>query len=125
MRKLRTVLFITIGAICVILALIGIFLPVLPTTPLLLLAAFFFTRSSNRALQWLLNNRWFGKYIRNYHEGRGISINNKIIALLSLWITIGLTTIFVVENVWVRGTLLLVACGVTVHLLRIKTYRPA
>ena len=124
MRDIRSALFVTFGTICVILGLIGIFVPVLPTTPLLLLAAYFFARSSNRALHWLLNNRWFGPYIRNYREGRGMAARDKVITLLSLWFTIGLSTVFIVENTWVRLILIIVASGVTIHLLRIKTYRP-
>lgn len=105
-----------------ILGFIGIFIPILPTTPLLLLAAYFFMRSSNRALQWLLNNRWFGSYIRNYREGRAMAVRDKVITLLSLWISIGLTTILMVENVLVRIILIGVASGVTIHLLKIRTY---
>ncbi len=124
MRELKTTLFMTGGIICVILGFVGIFLPVLPTTPFILLAAFLFARSSNRALQWLLNNRWFGSRIRNYREGRGMAAQDKAVSLLSLWVTIGLTTVFVVDNLWVKLILVGIACGVTFHLLRIKTYRP-
>ena len=124
MRDIRSALFVILGTLCVILGLFGIFIPVLPTTPLLLLAAYFFARSSNRALHWLLNNRWFGPYIRNYHEGRGMAARDKAITLLSLWLTIGLSAVFIVENGWVRLFLIAVASGVTFHLLRIKTYRP-
>ena len=124
LRELRTALFITLGSLCVLLGLVGIVIPVLPTTPLLLLAAFFFTRSSNRALEWLLNNRWFGGYIRRYREGRGMALQDKLITLLMLWLTMGLSAFFVIENGWVRLALLVVAAGVMVHLLRIKTFRP-
>ena len=123
MRELRKVVFIIIGLICVFLGLVGIFVPVLPTTPLLLLAAYFFARSSNRVLHWLLNNRWFGRYIRNYREGRGMAVRDKVITLLTLWVSIGLTILFIVENNWVRLLLFGVASGVTLHLLQIKTYR--
>ena len=124
MREVRTAFFITIGTVCVVLGLIGIFIPVLPTTPFLLLAAYFFTRSSERALQWLLYNRWFGVYLRNYREGRGMALGGKVITLLSLWLTIGLSIIFVVDTVWLRILLIAVASGVTFHLVRIKTFHP-
>ena len=124
MRDLKQIVLIFLGSVCVLLGLVGIFIPVLPTTPLLLLAAYFFARSSNRALKWLTTNRWFGPNIQNYREGRGMTIRNKLLTLASLWIAIGLTTIFVVENGWVRFMLLGVASGVTIHILRIKTYRP-
>lgn len=124
MLDLKKIVLILLGSICVVLGLVGIFIPVLPTTPLLLLAAYFFARSSNRALEWLITNRWFGPYIQNYREGRGMTVRNKLITLASLWITMGLTTTFVLENGWVQFGLLGVASGVTVHILRIKTYHP-
>jgi len=124
MGRVQKILFLTGGGICVLCALIGIFVPVLPTTPFLLLAVFFFARSSEQAHQWLLHNRWFGGYIRRYHEGHGIALRDKIITLTLLWLTILLTAFLVVENNWVRLLLAVVAAGVTTHLVRTKTYRP-
>ncbi len=124
MGRVQKILFLTGGGICVLCALIGIFIPVLPTTPFLLLAVFFFARSSEKAHQWLLHNRWFGGYIRRYHEGRGIALRDKIITLTLLWLTILLTAILLVENNWVRLIMVVMAAGVTTHLVRTKTYRP-
>ena len=67
MKKLVRVLLLLGGTLCVILAVVGMFVPVLPTTPLLLLAAVCYARSSERFYRWLLTNRWCGPYIRNYH----------------------------------------------------------
>ena len=124
MRKIVRILMITGGVICVILGFIGIFLPVLPTTPFLLLAAFLFARSSDRFLHWLLTNRWFGEYIKNYREGRGMPAREKAIAIVSLWVTIILSIVYFIPVWWVRLILLLIAVAVTTHLLRINTYRP-
>ena len=124
MQVFSKTLFNILGMICVALGLIGIFVPIMPTTVFLLLAAFFFARGSNRALQWLLNNRWFGPYIRNYREGRGMAARDKVITLTMLWITMGFSIIFLVENNWVRLVLIGIASGVTLHLLRIKTFHP-
>jgi len=124
MKKLTQTLLIGLGMLCVALALLGLFLPVLPTTPFLLLAAFLFARSSERALRWLLNNPWFGAIIRNYRAGRGMTLLNKVITLVSLWLTITLTAVFVVDSLWVRIVLGLVAAGVSTHILRIKTCCP-
>lgn len=124
MTDFRKYSFIALGSVFVILGVIGIFIPVLPTTPFLLLAAFFYARSSERALNWLLTNRWFGSYIRNYREGRGMALKDKVITIFSLWVTIVFTGVFLVENVWVRLLLAVVAIGVTTHLVRINTYRP-
>lgn len=124
MKNIRKTLYITGGFICVILAFIGIFVPLMPTTAFLLLAAFLFSRSSKRALHWLEYNHLFGKYIRDYRAGRGIPTPHKIFTLALLWITIGLTILYATENHWVKTLLLAVAVGVTIHLIRLKTYQP-
>ncbi len=124
MQGMRKAIFITLGIIFVTLGVIGLMVPILPTTPFLLLAAFFFARSSDRALHWLLHNRWFGAYIRNYREGRGMALRDKIITLSLLWATIGLSVIYAVEQWWLRLLLVGIAGGVTYHLSRLKNYRP-
>lgn len=115
---------LTFGWLCVALGALGIFLPLLPTTPFLLLAAFFFARSSERFYIWLNNNRIFGDYIRRYREGRGIALKHKVMALALLWATIGYTAWFVVQPWWGKVLLFAVAVGVTLHLIRQKTYKP-
>ena len=112
------------GSACVALGVVGIFLPILPTTPFLLLAAVCYARSSKRLYHWLLANRWFGAYIRNYREGRGISRSHKTAVLLLLWLTIGSSAVFAVDLWWVRLLLLGIAVGVTLHVLKIRTFRP-
>lgn len=104
-----------------VLGVIGVVVPLLPTTPLLLLAACCYARSSPRLLQWLLNNRWCGEYIRNYREGKGIPLRQKMITLAILWLTIGYGALAVAEQWWLRGLLMGVAVVVTAHLLRVKT----
>jgi uncharacterized membrane protein YbaN (DUF454 family) len=80
--------FIVVGTISLGLGAVGLFLPVLPTTPFLLLAAACYYKGSERMHRWLLNNKLFGSYIRNYREGRGIALKAKVITLCLLWITI-------------------------------------
>ena len=109
------------GTLCVVLGVAGIFLPILPTTPFLLLAAVCYARSSSRLYHWLLNNRLFGEYIRNYREGRGLPLRLKILTILTLWLTIGSTALFAVSSLWTRVLLFLIAAGVTLHLIMIKT----
>ena len=123
MSDLRRVLWIGAGTLFVALGFVGIFVPVLPTTPLLLLAAVCYGRSSPRFLHWLLHNRWFGAYIRNYREGRGLPRREKALTLLGLWLTIGVSAVYVVSQWWLRLGLIAIALGVTIHLLRIKTAR--
>jgi uncharacterized membrane protein YbaN (DUF454 family) len=114
-------LFIAAGSVCVCIGVAGIFLPLLPTTPFLLLAAVCYAGSSPRFYRWLMNNRWFGRYIKNYREGKGLTLPTKIVSLLSLWITIGLSAIIIMP--WLAGKLVLltIALGVTIHILRKPT----
>jgi uncharacterized membrane protein YbaN (DUF454 family) len=117
-------LLLLLGTLSVGLGVVGIAVPMLPTTPFLLLAAWCYARSSQRFLHWLLANRWFGRYLRDYREGRGVPAREKAVALAMLWITIGLTTGFAVSAWWVRGLLWAIAAGTTIHLVRLKTRRP-
>ncbi len=117
-------LLVVLGTLCVVLAVLGMFLPVLPTTPFLLLAAICYAHSSERFYHWLITNRWFGDYIRNYREGRGISLKQKVLTISLLWLTIGVTSVFLISQWWLRLVMVVIAVGVTIHLLRIKTYRP-
>ena len=111
------------GTLFVALGLIGIFVPVLPTTPFLLLAAACYARSSARFYRWLMNHPWFGESIRNYRAGRGIPLREKLFVLLALWLTIGISGLFVLSNLWVEGALVAIAAGVTVHLAALPTLR--
>jgi uncharacterized membrane protein YbaN (DUF454 family) len=113
------VLFNILGTIAVSLGVIGIFIPVMPTTPFLLLAAMCYARGSQRLHRWLLSNRWCGAYIRNYREDRSMHPRHKLLTLSLLWITITLSGIFAVELWWVRIILFVVAIGVTTHILRL------
>ena len=113
-------LLIVAGTLCTGLGIIGIFIPILPTTPFLLLAAACYMRSSERFYQWLINNRIFGAYVRNYIEGRGMPIRIKIFTILLLWLAIGLTIAFGVQNTVVRIVLICVAIGVTAHIVLIR-----
>ena len=108
---------ITCGTISVALGVLGLFLPLLPTTPFLLLAAACYARSSEKLYHWLLGNRWFGQYIRNYREGKGIPLKRAAVAIALLWLTIGYTAVVAVSLWWVRLILLAIAGGVTVHLV--------
>jgi uncharacterized protein len=117
------VLLIIAGTVCVALGAAGVVLPLLPTTPFLLLAAACYARSSPRFYRWLLENRWFGGYIRNYREKRGVPVRVKAGTLLLLWAAILSSAFFVVEAALVRVLLIAIAIGVTVHVLSIKTLR--
>jgi uncharacterized membrane protein YbaN (DUF454 family) len=121
--RLKKQLFCIIGTIFLGIGIIGIFIPILPTTPFLLLAAFCYMRGSPRLYRMLLGNRFVGEYLKNYLEGKGMPVRVKIWTLGLLWLTIGLTIIFAVSSVIVRLLLLAVLIGVTAHILLIKTIR--
>ena len=116
-------LLIIAGTIFVGLGVIGIFLPVIPATPFLLLAAACYARSSRRFYCWLLNNRWFGVYIKNYRQKKGMSLKMKIITVALLWLTILISVIFTVQSLALRIVLIIIAIGVSVHLLSLKTLK--
>ena len=121
-QKVVRVFFFFAGTTSLVLGAVGIVLPVLPTTPFLLLALACYLRSSERMTQWMLNNKYFGKYIRNYRAGKGIPLKTKLIAITTLWITISISSIIIL-NLWVALFLFTVATAVTIHLARLPTYR--
>lgn len=123
MKRIFKAVLAAAGTVFLLLGIIGIFVPILPTTPFLLLTAYCYGRSSERFYRWLLNNRWFGVYLRNYREGRGIPLPNKILTLTLLWLTIGSAALFVLSAWWSRLLLCAIAIAVTIHIIRIKTYR--
>ena len=119
----RTSLFIA-GTFSLALGAVGIFLPILPTTPFLLLSAACYLRSSERMHKWLLNNRWFGKYIRNYQEGKGIPLKTKVLAMIVLWVAILYSAFIVLDEILIAQIVLLaIALGVSVHLVRLPNLK--
>ncbi len=108
------------GTLSLSLGLVGIFIPVLPTTPLLLLAAACYARSSQRFYCWLVNNRLFGTYIRSYREGRGLPVKVRTFTIAMLWLTMGLTIVLFIDDDWLRLLLLAIAVAVTVHVASLR-----
>jgi len=123
-QKVVRALFFVAGSVSLALGSIGIVLPVLPTTPFLLLALACYCRSSKRMTKWVLTNKYFGSYIRRYKEGKGIPIKTKILALAALWITISYSAFFIVNSWWIVQLILFaIAIAVSVHIIRLPTYR--
>jgi uncharacterized membrane protein YbaN (DUF454 family) len=117
---LGRIIWIVAGTFFLIIGLIGIVLPVLPTTPFLLLAAACYLRGSRRMYNWLLENRIFGNYLKDYYEKRGVPIRVKIGSVIFLWCTIGLS-IIIIGDLILGVVLLIVAAGVTLHIASLKT----
>jgi uncharacterized membrane protein YbaN (DUF454 family) len=119
-RVMRAVLVIC-GTLLVALGVIGVFLPLVPTTVFLLLAAACYARSSERFHRRLMESRWLGGYIRS-HQGRGMRRRDKAVTLALLWIGIGATITWSVEATWLRLLLAAIALGVTTHVIRLPAF---
>ncbi|HWR24178.1 MAG TPA: YbaN family protein [Feifaniaceae bacterium] len=117
---MKNLLLRAAGAVCVALGTLGVFVPVLPTTPFVLLAAGCFAASSPRMYAWLVRNKRLGPFIENYRHGCGVPKKRKREALLFLWGGLCLSAALVRQPlVW--GILIIVGIGVTLHLMLIKT----
>ncbi len=120
---MKKIILIFIGLLALILGIIGIFLPIIPTTPFLIASATCFVKSSEKLYNWLITHRVFGLYINSFIKHRAISKNAKIISLLALWVSIILSVVLV-NIIWVRFVLPVIAVGVTIYLLNLKTLKP-
>jgi uncharacterized protein len=109
------------GFLLVGIGVIGIFLPILPTTIFLILASACFMKSSQKANEWLKNNKFLGAYLRNYQDKTGLTLTAKVINISFLWISISLSAYFLTNELYIRILLIAIATGVTIHLLMIKT----
>ena len=118
---MRRKLYKPLGFLFLLLGLLGIVLPILPSTPFVLLAAWFFARSSERWHAWLLGTELFGSMIRNWEERRCISRRSKAVALVSMLIAGSASIVFAIDALWLRLlTVALLGVG-CVTVLSIKT----
>jgi uncharacterized membrane protein YbaN (DUF454 family) len=108
------------GLLSLGLGILGVFLPLLPTTPFILLAAACFYRSSPRLHAWLLGNPYFGKHIVAYRVHRAVYRKTKIMALVTLWVTVLTSVFFVLSITWLKFALVLVAAMVSFHISRLR-----
>jgi len=115
------VLLLVAGTVCVALGMLGIFLPLLPTTPFLLLAAACYARSSRRFYHWLLANRTFGPFIYEWRRHRSIPYRTKISAIVLMSATLGASVLFFVEPLWLQITLALMGVALAVWLYRLPS----
>lgn len=119
MRWILTIL----GLVSLGLGVLGAFLPVLPTTPLLLLAAALFLRGNKGLYKWLMNHPKLGPYIQNFMVHKAIPLRIKVVAITTLWITLLYCAIFVAEHWALRLIFIAIAVGVTAHILSYKTLK--
>lgn len=114
-------LYLASGFLLVAIGVIGIFLPLLPTTIFLILASICFLKSSPKANEWLRNHKILGGYIDNYQNKTGLTIKSKIINIITLWISISVSAVLFTDKIYIKLLLLSIAIGVTIHLITIKT----
>lgn len=113
--------YIILGTIALIIGAIGLFLPIIPTTPLIILAAACYYRGSERLHAWILSSRWFGETIKNYMEGRGLNHNTKVRAIFLMWTTIIISAWLFMNNHLVSISIIGVAVGVTAYIIKLPT----
>ncbi len=123
-RPVRRAALLICGSLSLGLGVLGIFVPLLPTTCFLLLAAWCYARSSQRLHDRLLSARWVGPYLKKYQDERVIPPHVKTASLVIMWISIG-WGVLTFPNIWVRLALLACAIGVTVHLQQLSAKKPA
>ena len=120
MRNLKKKLYITFGFLAVALAIVGVFIPGLPTVPFLLVALFCFERSSKKYHDMIMNNKYFGSVLQDYYSGKGLTLSVKIKAILFL--SCGMIfSIYKIQNLHARIGLALVWLGVAIHIILLKT----
>lgn len=121
-RGLRRWVYVGLGSLLVGIGILGIFLPLLPSTVFFLGAAGLYGKSSPGAYRWLTTNRWFGKHLRDYKEQRGATLGAKAWSIATLWVGIGVSEYFL-SIPWVQLLLVAIGVAVTVHLVTLRTIR--
>lgn len=119
-QTIKKHLLMIIGTISLVLGAIGIILPILPTTPFLLLSSYCYIRSSKRLYNWLINHKVFGKYVYSYLVHKAIKKSSKIIAITLIWISLSFT-IYLLQNIYLGFILVSIGAAVSIYLLRLKT----
>lgn len=117
------IIFTIFGTISLILGIIGIFLPILPTTPFLLLTAALYFRSSPRLYDWLLKHPTLGPYIKNFREHKAIPLRVKIVSVSLVWITLLYCALFVADAWWFKLFFVALAIAISIHILHYKTLK--
>ena len=116
-------IYFIFGSFSLVLGIVGIFLPILPTTPFLLLTAALYVRSSTRAYHWLITHRYLGPYIRSFREEKAIPLHAKIISVSLMWITALYCVFLQFSHIALDLLMLAIAVGVTLYILSFKTQK--
>ena len=117
------ILYIIWGSLSLALGILGIFLPVLPTTPFLLLSAAMYMRGSQQLYDWLMAHKHLGPYIKNFREYKALPMRVKVVSVSMVWATLLYCAFFVAKEWWWSAMFIVVATGVTIHILSYKTLK--
>ena len=117
------ILYTVLGSLSLALGILGIFLPVLPTTPFLLLSAAMYMRGSHRLYDWLMAHKHLGSYIKNFREHRALPLRVKTVSVSMVWATLLYCAFFVAKEWWMSVMFIAIAIGVTVHILSYRTLK--
>jgi uncharacterized protein len=120
LNSITKIVLVVAGTVCVGMGVLGILLPLIPTTPFLLLGAACYVKGSEKLYDKLISNKYLGTYIKNYREGKGIPLKTRIYGITLLWISIGYSVVFVVDSLLMKSILLLIAAGVSWHISTLK-----
>jgi len=118
--KIKKFLWMIFGYSALGLGTLGIFLPILPTTPFVLLAAFSFLKGSPKCYQWLINHKTFGPMVKSYIQDRAISRKTRKVALTTLWCSLILSSLMI--NRWyLTALLVIIGSSVSLYIIQLKT----
>lgn len=120
MKPLIKYILILSGFLSLAVGIIGVFLPILPTTPFILLSAVCFAHSSPQIYEKLINTKFIGKIIRDYKEGRGMATSAVAISISFLWVMMGISILFATKTLWLKLLLVGIGIGVSVHIFSLK-----
>ena len=121
MNHIKRIGLMSVGFLLVALGVIGIFTPIMPTIPFLIIASICFSKSSEKFHNMLLNNKWVGPYIKKYHENNGIKLKTKMLFIVLQWAGVLFTSIILVHNLLGRILMVIIAMGATIYILSLKT----
>jgi uncharacterized protein len=124
LSKTARILLAAVGFLSLLAGIVGIFIPIWPTTCFLLLSTACFSRSSDRLYRWMNTNSWFGGHVRQYRERGSIDGRVRILSLVSLWLSLLLSIALVKSSIWLLVALLAIGIAVSVHLLRLPVQKP-
>ncbi|WP_432204622.1 YbaN family protein [Cetobacterium somerae] len=114
--------FMVLGFLFLFLGILGAILPIVPTVPFLLVAAYFFEKGSERIYNWLITNPYFGEHLKNYRVHKGMTKRNKVITIISSIFGISLGMYFMPFSIG-KAILFFILIGVIIHIIKIETIK--